>query len=75
MLNINDKEQEELFKILESNNSSNSLEDDFLLRLILAINLLMILLILLILKLIVEIPVVMLLNLLILSPRVKKMKN
>ena len=29
MLNINDKEQEELFRILESNNSSNSLEDDF----------------------------------------------
>ena len=29
MLNINDKEQEELFRILESNNSSDSLEDDF----------------------------------------------
>ena len=29
MLKINDKEQEELFRILESNNSSNSLEDDF----------------------------------------------
>ena len=29
MLNINDKEQKELFRILESNNSSNSLEDDF----------------------------------------------
>ena len=29
MLNIDDKEQEELFRILESNNSSNSLEDDF----------------------------------------------
>ena len=29
MLNIDDKEQEELFKILESNNSSDSLEDDF----------------------------------------------
>ena len=28
MLNINDKEQEELFKILESNNSSDSLKDD-----------------------------------------------
>ena len=40
----------------------------FLLHLILAINLLMILLILLILKLVVEIPVVMLLTLLILSP-------
>ena len=26
MLNINDKEQEELFRILESNNSSDSLE-------------------------------------------------
>ena len=29
MLNIDDKKQEELFRILESNNSSNSLEDDF----------------------------------------------
>ena len=29
MLNIDNKDQEELFKILESNNSSNSLEDDF----------------------------------------------
>ena len=29
MLNIDDKDQEELFKILESNNSTNSLEDDF----------------------------------------------
>ena len=29
MLNINDKEQEELFRILESNNSSDSLEDDY----------------------------------------------
>ena len=29
MLNIDEKEQEELFRILESNNSSNSLEDDF----------------------------------------------
>ena len=29
MLNINDKEQEELFRILESNNSFDSLEDDF----------------------------------------------
>ena len=29
MLKINDKEQEELFKILESNNSSDSLEEDF----------------------------------------------
>ena len=29
MLNIDDKEQEELFKILESHNSSDSLEDDF----------------------------------------------
>ena len=28
MLNINDKQQEELFKILESNNSSDSLKDD-----------------------------------------------
>ena len=29
MLNIDEKEQEELFCILESNNSSDSLEDDF----------------------------------------------
>ena len=29
ILNIDDKDQEELFKILESNNSSNSLKDDF----------------------------------------------
>ena len=29
MLNINDKEQEELFRILESKNFSDSLEDDF----------------------------------------------
>ena len=29
MLNIDDKEHEELFRILESNNSSDSLEDDF----------------------------------------------
>ena len=29
ILKINDKEQEELFRILESNNSSDSLEDDF----------------------------------------------
>ena len=29
LLKINDKEQEELFRILESNNSSDSLEDDF----------------------------------------------
>ena len=29
MLKIDDKEQEELFGILESNNSSDSLEDDF----------------------------------------------
>ena len=29
MLNIDEKEQEELFQILESNNSSDSLEDDF----------------------------------------------
>ena len=28
MLNIDNKDQEELFKILESNNSSDSLEDD-----------------------------------------------
>ena len=30
MLNIDDKEQEELFRILESNNSFDFLEDDFL---------------------------------------------
>ena len=29
MLNIDDKEQEKLFRILESKNSSDSLEDDF----------------------------------------------
>ena len=29
MLNINDKDREELLRILESNNSSDSLEDDF----------------------------------------------
>ena len=29
MLNIDNKDQEELFKILESNSSSDSLEDDF----------------------------------------------
>ena len=29
MLNIDDKEQEELFRILESNNLSDSLKDDF----------------------------------------------
>ena len=29
MLNINENNQEELFRILESNNSSNSLEEDF----------------------------------------------
>ena len=29
MLNIDNKDQEEFFKILESNDSSNSLEDDF----------------------------------------------
>ena len=29
MLNIDNKDQEQLFKILESNNSSDSLEDDF----------------------------------------------
>ena len=29
MLNIDEKEQEELFRILESNNSSDSLEEDF----------------------------------------------
>ena len=29
LLNINDKEQEESFRILEEKNSSNSLEDDF----------------------------------------------
>ena len=29
MLNIDDKEEEKLFRILESNNLSNSLEDDF----------------------------------------------
>ena len=29
MLNINDKQQKELFRILESHNSSDSLEDDF----------------------------------------------
>ena len=29
MLNIDDKEQEELFRILESNNSFDSLKDDF----------------------------------------------
>ena len=29
MLNIDDKEQEELLRILESNNSSDSLEEDF----------------------------------------------
>ena len=29
MLNIDDKDQEELFRILESNNSSDSLEEDF----------------------------------------------
>ena len=28
MLNIDNKDQEELFKILESNNSSDSLEDE-----------------------------------------------
>ena len=29
MLNIDDKDQEDLFRILESNNSSDFLEDDF----------------------------------------------
>ena len=29
MLNIDDKEQEELFRILESKNLSDSLEEDF----------------------------------------------
>ena len=29
MLNIDDKDQEDLFRILESNNLSDSLEDDF----------------------------------------------
>ena len=29
MLNIDDKDQEELFRILESNDSSDSLKDDF----------------------------------------------
>ena len=29
MLNLDNKDQEELFKILESNDSSDSLEDDF----------------------------------------------
>ena len=29
MLNIGDKDQEDLFRILESNNSSDSLEEDF----------------------------------------------
>ena len=72
-LNIDDKDQEELFRILELNNASDSLE--FLLYLILAINLLLIVLIRLILKLVVEIPIVMLLNLLILSLRVKRMRN
>ena len=72
MLKINDKEQEELFRILKSNNLWKMI---FLLHLILVTNLLMILLILLILKLAIEIPVVMLLTLLILSLKAKKMKN
>ena len=75
MLNIDDKDQEELFKILESNNSTNSLEDDFSSSsdswyqspIDSSVHL--------ILKLVVEIPVAMLLNLLILSLRVKRMKN
>ena len=75
MLNIDDKEQEELFRILESNNSFDSLEDDFSSSSNSCyqsaddssdspnINL------------VVEILVAMLLKLFMLSPRVKKMKN
>ena len=72
MLNIDDKEQEELFRILESNNSFDSLEDDFSSSSDSCYqsaddssdspNI----------KLVVEILVAMLL---ILSPRLKKMKN
>ena len=51
MLNINDDDQKDLFRILESNNSSDSLEEDFSSsHLILVINLLMNFLVYLILK-------------------------
>ena len=74
VLNIDDKEQEEL----ESLNQTIRLipwKMIFLFCLILATNLLIILLILLILKLVVEIPAAIILNLLKLSLKVKKMKN
>ena len=75
MLNIDDKEQEELFRILESNNSSDSLEDDFFSSSDSCYQSPIDSSVHLILKLVVEIPVAMLLNLLILSLRVKRMKN
>ena len=75
MLNINNKDQEELFKSLNRINRLIPWKMILLLHLFLVINMLVILLILLILNLVVEIPVVMLLTLLILSLRLKKMKN
>ena len=75
MLNIDDKDQEELFKILESNNLTNSLEDDFSSSSDSCYQSPIDSSVHLILKLVVEIPVAMLLNLLILSLSVKRMKN
>ena len=75
MLNIDDKEQEELFRILESNNSFDSLEDDFSSSSDSCYQSADDSSDFLILKLVAEILVAMLLKPLMLSPRVKKMKN
>ena len=74
MLNINNKDQEELFKSLNRINRLIPWKMILLLHLFLAINLLMYLQILLIVKLVVEIHVAIILNLLKLSLKVKKMK-
>ena len=74
MLNINDEDQEVLFRILESNTSSNSLEEDLSSSSDSCYQSFDESSSYLILKLVAEILVAMLLKLLMFSPRVKKMK-
>ena len=74
MLNINDEDQEVLFRILESNASSDSLEEDFSSSFNYCYQSVDESSSYLILKLVAKILVAMLLKLSMFSPRVKKMK-
>ena len=74
MLNINDEDQEVLFRILESNTSFDSSEEDFSSSFNYCYQSVDESSSYLILKLVAKILVAMLLKLLMFSPRVKKMK-